>query len=187
MSSFKYGGTGLGLSISKAFVEKLGGTISLQSDPNKGSKFTFTIPQTAISETDHQIHRGTELNLHRNWNEKTILIAEDEIFNFFYMEELLKPMSVNILHVWNGLEAVELAKEHPDISLVLMDIRMPEMDGHTATKLIKELRHYLPVIAQTACASKEDQENAGKSGFDNYLTKPIERELFVQVIDKYLH
>lgn len=182
----KYGGTGLGLSISKAFIEKLGGTISLESDPNKGSKFTFTIPLTEISETDHQIHRGTELNLHRNWNQKTILIAEDEIFNFYYMEELLKPMSVNMLHAWNGLEAVELAKKHPDISLVLMDIRMPEMDGHTATKLIKELRPNLPVIAQTAYASKEDMENAYTSGFDNYLTKPIERELFVQVIDKYL-
>jgi signal transduction histidine kinase len=182
----KYGGTGLGLSISKAFIEKLGGTITLQSDPNKGSKFTFTIPQTGIAQPDHQKHRETEPKLHRNWNQKTILIAEDEIFNFYYMEELLIPMSVNILHAWNGLEAVELAKENPDISLVLMDIKMPEMDGHTATKLIKALRPYLPVVAQTACASKEDKENAGKSGFDNYLTKPIERELFVQVIDKYL-
>lgn len=182
----KYGGTGLGLSISKAFVEKLGGTITLQSHPDKGSKFIFTLPQTEITEPDHQKYPGTDQDLHRNWNQKTILIAEDEIFNYFYVEELLKPMSVKILHAWNGLEAVELAKNHPDISLVLMDIRMPEMDGHTAIKLIKEHRPHLPVIAQTAYASKDDMENAYKSGFDNYLTKPIARELFVQVVDKYL-
>jgi len=182
----KYGGTGLGLSISKALVEKLGGTITLQSHPDKGSKFVFTIPQTQIAESDQQKYHRTEQYLHRNWNQKTILIAEDEIFNFFYMEELLKPMNVKMLHAWNGLEAVELTKNHPDISLVLMDIRMPEMDGHTATRLIKELRPRLPVIAQTAYASNEDMENAHTSGFDNYLTKPIARELFVQVIDKYL-
>ena len=182
----KYGGTGLGLSISKAFVEKLGGTMMLQSEPNKGSTFIFTIPRTEASEPNYKQHPETEQNLHRNWNPKTILIAEDEAFNFYYMEELLKPMSVNMLHAWNGLEAVELTKNHPDISLVLMDIRMPEMDGHTATRLIKELRPRLPVIAQTAYASNEDMENAHTSGFDNYLTKPIARELFVQVIDKYL-
>lgn len=183
----KYGGTGLGLSISKAFVEKLGGTITLQSHPDEGSKFIFTIPETEITEPDQKKYPGTEQALHRNWKQKTILIAEDEMFNFFYMEELLKPMSVKILHAWNGLEAVELAKNHPEISLVLMDIRMPEMDGHTATKLIKELRPHLPVIAQTAYASKEDMENARTSGFDNYLTKPVTRELFLQVIDKYFN
>jgi signal transduction histidine kinase len=182
----KYGGTGLGLSICKAFIEKLGGTITLQSDPNKGSTFIFTIPTTEIAEPEHQKHSGTEQDLHRNWNQKTILIAEDEVFNFYYIEELLSHMNVKMLHAWNGLEAVELTKNHPDISLVLMDIRMPEMDGHTANKLIKEIRPHLPVIAQTAYASKEDMDNANTSGFDSYLTKPIERELFVQVLDKYL-
>ena len=182
----KYGGTGLGLSISKAFIEKLGGTITLQSDPNQGSTFIFTIPQTEITEPNHQKHTGKDQDLHRNWDQKTILIAEDEKFNFCYLEELLKSMSVNVLHAWNGLEAVELTKNHPDISLVLMDIRMPVMDGHTAIKRIKELRPHLPVIAQTAYASKDDVQNASMSGFDSYLTKPIARELFVQVIDKYL-
>lgn len=182
----KYGGTGLGLSISKAFVEKLGGTIMLQSHPNKGSKFIFTLPQTEVTKPDHQKNPETKQELHHNWNQKTILIAEDEIFNFFYIEELLKSMNVNMLHAWNGLEAVELTKNYPDISLVLMDIRMPEMDGHTAIKLIKKLRPRLPVIAQTAYASNEDMENAYTAGFDNYLTKPIARELFVQVLDKFL-
>lgn len=118
--------------------------------------------------------------------QKTILVAEDEIFNFYYIEELLKPMNIKALHAKNGLEAVELAKNNPDILLVLMDIRMPEMDGLEATKLIKKLRPQLPVIAQTAYTSKEDRENANHSGFDHYLTKPIMRNMFKEVIEKYI-
>jgi len=182
-----YAGTGLGLAISKALVEKLGGTITLKSYPQKGSKFIFTIPYNT---NNIEIHRQpsikTESNLFHNMNQKTVLIAEDEMYNYYYIEELLKSMNVKTLHAWNGLEAVELAKTHPDISLVLMDIRMPEMDGLEATKLIKELRPQLPVIAQTAYSSKEDRENALSSGFDYYLSKPIKRALFVEVMDKYL-
>lgn len=118
--------------------------------------------------------------------QKTILVAEDEIFNFYYIEELLKAMNIKALHAKNGLEAVALIKSNPEISLVLMDIRMPEMDGLMATKLIKELRPHLPVIAQTAYASREDRENARASGFDYYLTKPIMRDAFKEVIEKYL-
>ena len=117
---------------------------------------------------------------------KTILVAEDEIYNFYYIEELLKPLNVNTLHAKNGLEAVELAKNNLDISLVLMDIRMPEMDGLTATKLIKEFRPQLPVIAQTAYASREDKENAKALGFDFYLSKPIMRDVFMEVMEKYI-
>jgi len=108
------------------------------------------------------------------------------MFNYYYIEELLSPMNVKTLHAWNGKEAVEYAKSHPDISLVLMDIRMPEMDGLVATRLIKALRPQLPVIAQTAFASREDRENALTNGFDCYLTKPITQDLFVEVMDKYL-
>ena len=107
-------------------------------------------------------------------HQKTILVAEDEIFNFYYIEELLKPLNVKTLHAKNGLEAVEMTKNNPDVSLILMDIRMPEMDGLEATKLIKEIRPKLPIIAQTAYASREDKENAKASGFDYYLSKPID-------------
>ena len=81
------------------------------------------MPQTEVTKPYHQKYPETKQELRQNWNQKTILIAEDEIFNFFYIEELLKSMNVNMLHAWNGLEAVELTKNYPDISLVLMDIR----------------------------------------------------------------
>lgn len=180
-----YGGNGLGLSISKALIEKLGGTITLKSELNKGSTFKFTIPYAKNIGTDPLARTRTESDSPLIREEKTILIAEDEIFNYYYIEELLEPMKIKTLHAWNGKEAVEMAKKRSDISLVLMDILMPEMDGITATKLIKEIRPQLPVVAQTAYGSREDRENAHKSGFDFYLSKPIARDLLVEVIDKY--
>ncbi len=184
-SNLIYGGTGLGLSISKALIEQLGGTITVKSEPNKGSSFIFTIPYAKNSSTHTRKPSKTESNALYDRKKKTILIAEDELFNYYYIEELLASMKIDTLHAWNGKEAVDMAKSNPDISLVLMDILMPEMDGITATKLIKEMRPKLPIVAQTAYGSREDWENAHKSGFDFYLSKPIARELLVEVIDKY--
>jgi CheY-like chemotaxis protein len=113
--------------------------------------------------------------------------VEDEMYNYFYIKELLSPTNIKILHAWDGKEAVELVKEHPTISLVLMDIKMPVMDGYTATRLIKELMPQLPVIAQTAYALNEDREYALKAGFDNYLSKPVARDFFLEIIGSYLN
>ncbi len=185
-STRSYGGNGLGLTISKALIEKLGGTLSVESEPMKGSTFSFTIPYircVAPSTTEEVIQDEITGN---HWDHHTILVAEDEMYNYSYIEEILNQTHVQILHAWDGKEAVEFVKRHPEISLVLMDIKMPEMDGYTATRLIKKMRPRLPVIAQTAFAMSENRENAFQAGFDNYISKPVSHNFFMKILGSYL-
>jgi CheY-like chemotaxis protein len=176
-------GNGLGLSISKALVEKLGGTISANSKPGIGSSFVFTIPyENEILNT----MATTSETVQYNWDDKTILIVEDEVNNHSYINELLSVANAKTLHAWDGKQAVELVKNHPEISLVLMDLKMPVMDGNEAMQLIKQIEPELTVIAQTAYANSDSRKRAIKVGFDNYLTKPIDSILFMEVLNSYL-
>ena len=99
---------------------------------------------------------------------------------------MLKATKVNLLHAWDGSEAVEVVKSHPNISLVLMDIKMPIMDGYEATRQIKQIRPELPVIAQTAYALSQERKQALEAGCDNYITKPIDKELFMKLLNSFL-
>lgn len=180
-----YGGNGLGLSISRALVQKLGGKIWVNSVPGKGSTFSFSIP--CIPETKAHEEKEPEKPADKkyNWKNHQILVAEDEIFNYRFIKEMLASTQVTILHARSGSEAVEMVKQNPRISLVIMDLKLPEMDGYQATEIIKQIRPNLPVIAQTATVlSNIDEEN--KAGFDKYLSKPIEISEFMDVIDSYL-
>jgi PAS domain S-box-containing protein len=182
-----YEGNGLGLSISSALVKKLGGTINVNSELGIGSTFTFTIPllrETGYIENPVHTNSSNQIN---NWNEKTILLVEDEEYSHAYIDEILSYTNVKILHAWDGKQAVELVKKHSDISLVLMDIKMPVMDGYEATHFIKEIRPQLPVIAQTAFAYSQDKEQAIEAGCDNYIAKPIERLALMNMISNYLN
>jgi len=176
-------GNGLGLSISKALVEKLGGTISVHSKPGIGSKFVFTIPYE--NDIVDAVATPSETDKY-NWDNKTILIVEDEVNNHTYIKELLSDTNAKTLHAWDGKQAVELVKNHPEISLVLMDLKMPVMDGNEAMQLIKQIEPELTVIAQTAYANSDSRKRAIKVGFDNYLTKPIDSILFMEVLNSYL-
>jgi PAS domain S-box-containing protein len=185
-STRSYGGNGLGLSISKALVKKLGGTLSVESEPLKGSSFSFTIPYIRCATPSTANETLNEEVRNNHWERHTILVAEDEMYNYSFIEEILNQTNVQILHAWDGKEAVEFVRRHPEISLVLMDIKMPEMDGYTATRLIKKLRPQLPVIAQSAYAMSENRENASQAGFDQYISKPVSHNFFMKILGYYL-
>lgn len=117
---------------------------------------------------------------------KTILIVEDEESSRFLFEKTLKKTKAEIIYVNNGIAAINLVQTKSDIDLVLMDIRLPVMDGITATAKIKELNPHLPVIIQTAFAMNSTREEAIKSGCDEFITKPIETDTLLSLLDKYL-
>lgn len=181
----KSGGTGLGLAISKAYVELMGGQISLTSEPNKGSNFKFTIPFIPNHEMQLCSIEHIEFsNLKLNGNK--ILIAEDDQTNYLILKTIMKDLNLTLIHVENGLDAVNVFNEHPEIELVLMDIKMPIMDGIQATKLIKQNYPKMPIVAQTAFALEGDKEKMLDAGCDNYLSKPISKKELFQVLEKYL-
>ena len=187
-------GYGLGLALCKIIVEKMGGRIEVDSHVNVGTTFTFTFPfhgsVGGVSTSDrtttssHMI-RTLRVSTRNDGNKmKTVLVAEDEESNYELVRIVLQKR-YNLLHAHNGIEAVTMnEEEHPD--LILMDIRMPEMNGLDATRIIKEVNHDTPVIALSAYAFDENIREAKAAGCDDFLAKPFRVEDLIVTIVKYI-
>lgn len=175
-------GSGLGLSITKAYAEMMGGNISVESEEGKGAEFTLTFPFVSAEAVEEKpvIEKREEQVLTQN-GKRVILVAEDEDINWYYIEQVLSRYNYTLIRAENGLEAVDFCKSNENIGLVLMDIKMPVMNGFEALEEIRKINPKLPVIAQTAYALSGEVEKI-KSVFDDYITKPINRQLLIEKI-----
>jgi signal transduction histidine kinase/CheY-like chemotaxis protein/PAS domain-containing protein len=176
-------GSGLGLSIAKEYIEMLGGKIWMKSEVDKGTQFYFTIPDKIHPELDESISKTSATLLRNELLNATILIAEDDDTSLKFLSQILEKHCYQIIKVTTGDEAVEICKNNNAIDLVLMDIKMPVMNGHIAAKQIKEFRQNLPIIAQTAFALEIEKEKYSEP-FDDYITKPFKTdELKLKIIN----
>jgi CheY-like chemotaxis protein/two-component sensor histidine kinase len=182
--SIKAGGLGLGLAISKAYVEMLGGVITLESNVGKGSVFSFSIPLKINEIGKKTVQPIYNIAVSKEEESATILIAEDDNINFILLQKIMQFKNHTIIRAINGQEAVEICRNNPNIDLVLMDIKMPVMNGFEALEKIKHFQPELPIIAQTAYSSNEDKKKIEQAGFFGYITKPINRENLFEMIEK---
>jgi len=180
-----YEGSGLGLSISKAYVEMLGGKIWVESVLHKGSIFYFQIPVSApevkvikplADAPDVRIPEKPPLN---------ILVIEDDPANFEYVNIILKKKHYKVKHTITGMEAVELCRRNTKFDLILMDIKLPDIDGYEVARKIRAFNNKIPIVVISAFASQGDREKAFECGCNDYIAKPLRKEILLAAIDKF--
>lgn len=179
--SLVIGGTGLGLSIVKKLVESLNGRINVESELGKGSIFSFTVPLQYVSATEKNLGINDKL---KKMDELSILIVDDEVVNCLYLEILLRNSVKSVDHAINGKIALDMVGKN-SYDMIIMDLRMPWMDGIETTITIKKDYPNIPIIALTAYTSTEDKEQAREAGCDDFIAKPVKKEIIFDAIRKY--
>lgn len=179
-------GTGLGLSISKSLVEMLGGEIWVDSDIGNGATFTFTIPNIKAMEDIERFNQEEDMPDKFDFGGVSILLAEDDNINKLLIRRALESANAKVLLANNGAEALKIVETNSAVKLVLMDIKMPVMDGLEATQLIKTKYPRIPIVAQTAYALPDERKRAIEAGCDAYLTKPINITMLYKTIQQLM-
>ena len=181
-------GLGLGLAISKAYVDMLGGKINFTSQEGVGSTFFVSIPLNYANENETKKEIVPEIKVNTNLGkEEIILVAEDDNINFLLIENILKSYNFKIIRAKDGVEAVEFCKTNKEIDLVLMDIKMPNLDGYEAFTEIRKINPTIPIIAQTSYSFEEELDKIKKLGFNNFISKPIQKQKLLELIKVYLN
>ena len=191
----KYGGSGLGMAITKNFVEMMNGEIQIESEKGKGSTFTIIVKleESKRSETDNQAgevsEEGIDISILAG---RRVLMAEDVEQNAEILADLLELEDIEAKHAKNGAEAVRMFSESNEgyYDAILMDVRMPEMDGYTATQMIRSLNRpdakIIPIIAMTANVFDEDIQRCIEAGMNIHLSKPIEPEKMYETLTRLI-
>ena len=183
-------------------VRMMGGKIRIESQQGMGTTVFFSIdfkpvkvervtddvqPEGAVVQQMPVEPAQTRTNSMNNiWKGKTILIAEDELVNYMFLEVLFEETGATLIHAADGRMAIDAVKANPNINIVLMDIKMPNINGLEATKQVKAMRPQLPVIAQTAYAMQDDEYKALQAGCNAYISKPIDANKLISLMKKYL-
>jgi len=182
-------------------VKALGGKVRIESHQGMGTTVYFSMEykpsneegtkedvkvESAESQTRNEPTQPRAITMNNIWKGKTILIAEDEIVNFMFLEVLFEETGAILKHASDGAQAIEAVKTNPNINVILMDIKMPNVNGLEATKQIKAMRPQLPVIAQTAYAMQDDEYKALQAGCNDYISKPIDATKLISLMKKYL-
>ncbi len=178
-------GSGLGLAIAKGLVNLMGGWIWFRSVLQKGSEFYFTILLREVEPLKNSTIKREEVNMTVSWKNKVILVVEDDDVSSEFISEVLTPSQAEILFVTDGKQAIQVCRERK-VDIILMDIQLPVMNGHTALHEIRKFNNDARILAQTAFAMSGDREKYITMGFDDYIAKPIYPQDLIELISKHI-